>query len=139
MNGTKTSPKGGAATLTPPIAKKTSAVTAGQDSISQRAAVDMKGAVKAAIACIEGFFPEAKDILLEEVALTQGSYVANAPGSTPGSPTFIDDFLWRVVISFKSGKPGTLSEIMGGDPRLFREVYIDRENGEIRSMGTWGR
>jgi len=99
----------------------------------------MKGAVKAAIACIEGFFPEAKDILLEEVRLEQGRYVTNVPGGTPGSPTYIEDPLWRVVLSFKSGKPGTLSEVMGGDPRLFREVYIEFDSGKIRSMETWGR
>jgi hypothetical protein len=139
MPATKSNRKGARATLTPPISKKTAAVTAELNNSSQRSVVDMKGAVKAAIDCIESFFPEAKDILLEEVALTQGRYVANAPGGTPGSPTFIDDSLWRVVISFKSGKPGTLSEIMGGDPRLYREVYIDRESGEIRSMETWGR
>jgi hypothetical protein len=39
--------------------------------------VDMKGAVKAAIACIESFFPEAKDILLEEVEARQGHYENN--------------------------------------------------------------
>jgi hypothetical protein len=139
MAETKASRKGGTATLTPPISKEAAAITTKLNSITQLTAIDMKGAVKAAIDCIESFFPEAKDILLEEVALTQGRYVANAPGGTPGSPTFNDDSLWRVVISFKSGKPGTLSEIMGGDPRHYREVYIDRESGEIRSMGTWGR
>jgi hypothetical protein len=99
----------------------------------------MKGAVKAAIACIEDFFPGATDILLEEVELGQGRYVPNAAGGTPGSPTFIEDPLWRVVISFKSGRPGTLAEGMGGDPRLFREVFIEPDSGKLRSMVTWGR
>jgi len=44
-----------------------------------------------------------------------------------------------VVVSFKSGKPGKLSEVMGGDPRLFREVFVERDSGEIRSMRTWGK
>ena len=138
MAEVKTSPKS-AARLRVPSAKDAAYITAQLNPMSPHAAVDMKGAVKAAIACIEGFFPEAKDILLEEVRLEQGRYVTNVPGGTPGSPTYIEDPLWRVVLSFKSGKPGTLSEVMGGDPRLFREVYIEFDSGKIRSMETWGR
>ena len=135
----KSSRMGGTATLPPPTSKETAKMTEKLNNGPQLSPVDMRGAVKAAIECIEGFFPEAKDILLEEVALNQGRYVANAPGGTPGSPTFVDDFLWRVVLSFKSGTPGTLAEVMGGNPRLYREIYVDRESGEIRSMGTWGK
>jgi len=100
--------------------------------------VDMKGAVQAVIASVKEYFSGAKEILLEDVELEQGCYVANAPGGTPGSPTFIKDPSWRVVISFKLGEPGTLSDVMGGDPRLYREIYIDPSNGLLRSMGNLG-
>jgi hypothetical protein len=99
----------------------------------------MKDAVQAAIESVKEFFSGAKDILLEEVGLGQGRYEANAPGGTPGSPTFIERPQWRVVVSFRLGKPGTLSEVMGGDPRLYREVYIDADSGSLRSMKAWGR
>lgn len=132
MIGTKTSRKGAAVAPRTAIMKEGDAIF---ESNSQRPAVDMKGAVKEAIACVEGFFPEAKDILLEEVELRQGHY-ENSPSD---GRIFKQDPLWRVVVSFKSGKPGKLSEVMGGDPRLFREVNIERNSGEVRSMGTWGR
>ena len=125
----KTSQKS-AGGLIVPSAKEAAIIAAQLNSMSPLTVVDMKGAVKAAIACVEGFFPEAKDILLEEVGLEQGRYEGH---------TYKEDPLWRVVVSFKSGKPGTLSEVMGGDPRLFREVKVERDSGEIRSMGAWGR
>jgi hypothetical protein len=136
MAEVKTSRKGVAAT---PISKKTAAITAKPNSIPQRAAIDMKGAVKAAIACVEGFFPEAKDILLEEVEFRKGRHAASPNGGTPGSPKYVQNPMWRVVISFKSGKPGTLSDVMGGDPRLFRQIFVERDSGEISSIGAWGR
>lgn len=126
MATSKASGKGGAAVLAQPISSKAEMV-------------DMKGAVKAAIAFIQEFFPGAKEILLEEVELERGYYVASVPGKPPVSPTFKEDPAWRVVISFKLGEPGTLSEVMGGDTRLYREVYIEPKSGLLRSMGTWGK
>jgi hypothetical protein len=79
--------------------------------------IDMKTAVKTAIAFIEEFFPGAKDIRLEEV--------------TPG------DQVWSVVISFKNGEPGTLSEVMGGDPRIYKQVGIEYEGGHPRAVKSW--
>jgi len=99
----------------------------------------MKGAVQAAITSVRDYFSGAKEILLEEVELGQGRFMANARGGTSGSPTFIEGPSWRVVVSFKLGEPGTLSEVMGGDPRLYREVYIDPNSGLLRSIRTWGR
>lgn len=122
MANAKTSRKGVAAALTPLMS-------------ALIGPVDMKGAVKAAIACVEGFFPEAQDILLEEVELQQGHY-ENSPSE---GRIYKQDPLWRVVVSFKSGKPGKLSEVMGGDPRLYREIYINQGNGSLRSMRAWGR
>lgn len=61
MNGTKTSRKGVAATLSPLAAKKTGTV-------------DMKGAVQKAIAFAKEFFPEAKGIRLEEVEPRSGGW-----------------------------------------------------------------
>ena len=135
MYGAKTSRKKAAAAPRSAIMKEGDAILAKFDSNSQHSDVDMKGAVKAAIACVEGFFPEAKEILLEEVELQQGHYENNASEGR----IFKQDPLWRVVVSFKSGKPGKLSEVMGGDPRLYREVYIEPDSGSLRSMRTWGR
>ncbi|MGA2350955.1 MAG: hypothetical protein ABSF70_11015 [Terracidiphilus sp.] len=97
--------------------------------------IDTKGAVQAAIANVKEYFSGAKEVLLEEVELKQGHY-ENDPSE---GRTYKKDPLWRVVISFRLGEPGTLSEVMGGDPRLFREVYIDPSSGLLRSMRTWGR
>jgi len=98
-------------------------------------AIDMKGAVQAAIASVKEYFSGAKDILLEEVELQQSHY-ENDPSE---GRKYKKDPLWRVVISFKSGEPGTLSDVMGGDPRLYREIHIDQGNGSLRSMRAWGR
>jgi hypothetical protein len=133
MNGTKTSRKRAATgRITLPPARMSASESALAMALRK---VDMKGAVKAAIACVEGFFPEAKDILLEEVELRQGHY----ENSASEGRIFKQDPLWRVVVSFKSGKPGKLSEVMGGDPRLYREVYIEPDSGSLRSMRNWGR
>lgn len=131
MNGTKTSRK-----VDGPVSRKSREVLSAFDSASKKlGAIDMKGAVQAAITHVEGFFPEAKDILLEEVELEQGHY-ENSPSE---GRIYKPDPLWRVVISFKSGKPGKLAEVMGGDARLFREVKVERDTGEMRKMGAWGR
>jgi len=135
MNDTKTGRKRTTVVPRSEIMKKGDAILTKSDFSSQRTAVDMKGAVKAAITCVEGFFPEAKDILLEEVEQQQGHY----ENSASEGRVFKQDPLWRVVVSFKSGKPGKLSEVMGGDPRLYREVYIEPDSGSLRSMRTWGR
>ena len=134
MAEVKTSPKS-AARLGVPSAKEAAIIAPQLNSKSPLTMVDMKGAVKTAIAFIEGFFPEATDILLEEVELKQGHY-ENSPSE---GRTYKQHPFWRVVLSFKSGKPGTLSEVMGGDPRLFREVKVERDSGEIHSMVTWGQ
>ena len=76
MNGTKTSRKRAATgRITLPPARMSASESALAMALRK---VDMKGAVKAAIACVEGFFPEAKDILLEEVELRQGHYENDA-------------------------------------------------------------
>jgi hypothetical protein len=126
MATSKAGGKGGVAVLAQPVSSKAEMI-------------DMKGAVKAAIAFIQEFFPGAKEILLEEVELERGYYVASLPGKPPVNPTFKEDPAWRVVTSFKLEGPGTLSEVMGGDPRLYREVYIDPDSGSLRSMRTWGK
>ena len=128
MNDTKTSRKGVEAVLTPPTSR-------------QVGTVDMKSAVNAAVAFIKDYFPGAKEILLEEVGLEEGRYVANALGSAPHRPTLMKAKypFWSVVISFKLGEPGTLSEVMGGDPRVFRKVHVDSASGAPSSMETWGR
>jgi hypothetical protein len=80
--------------------------------------IDMKGAVKAAIAFTEDFYPQAKDIRLEEVE----------PSSNG----------WSVVVSFKSGEPGTLAQVMGeGAPRLFKTISIDEVSGKAQSLKVW--
>ena len=119
-----------------PRARELREASAAHRAVSKKSGtVDMKGAVQAVIACVEDFFPEAKDILLEEVELQQGHY-ENSPSE---GRTYKQDPLWRVVVSFKSGKPGKLAEVMGGDARLFREVRIERDSGEIDKIGIWGR
>jgi hypothetical protein len=131
MADTKTSLK-----VEGPRARKLREMVAAHRAVSKKSGtIDMKSAVQAAITCVEGFFPEAKDILLEEVELRQGHY-ENSPSE---GRTYKHDPLWRVVVSFKSGKPGKLSEVMGGDPRLYREIYINPGDGLLRSMRTWGR
>lgn len=103
----KTGGKGVAAALKPINPKKTDTV-------------DMKGAVQAAIAFAQDFFPSAKDIRLEEVE-------PNEKG-------------WSVVISFATGEPGTLSQVMGvGASRLFKTINIDSTNGKARSLKVWNR
>jgi len=127
-------------TMEGPRTRELRKIVAANRSVSKKSGtVDMKDAVQAAIEFVKEYFSGAKEILLEEVALEQGQFVANTPGGTPGSPTFIKDPQWRVVVSFRLGEPGTLAEVMGGDPRLYREVYIDPKSGSLRSMRTWGR
>jgi len=80
--------------------------------------VDMKGAVQAAIAFAKDMFPQAKDIRLEEVEARSGG--------------------WSVVISFVSGEPGTLAQVMGGGaPRLFKTIAIDSASGNAQSLKVW--
>jgi len=70
----------------------------------------MKGAVQAAFAFAKDMFPQAKDIRLEEVE----------PGSVG----------WTVVISFSTGEPGTIAQVMGGGaPRLFKTIAVDSASG----------
>jgi hypothetical protein len=98
--------------------KKGHAILTKSDFSSQRAAVDMKGAVQAAFAFATDMFPEAKDIRLEEVEARSGG--------------------WSVVISFTTGEPGTLSLVMGGvAPRLFKTIAIDSETGQAFSLKVW--
>jgi hypothetical protein len=80
--------------------------------------VDMKGAVQAAFAFAKDMFPEAKDLRLEEVEAKSGG--------------------WSVVVSFTTGEPGTLSQVMGGGaPRLFKTIAIDSESGQAQSLKVW--
>lgn len=82
------------------------------------ALIDMKGAVQSAIAFAKEMYPEAKDIRLEEVE-------PNSNG-------------WSVVISFATGEPGTLAQVMGGGmPRLFKTISIDSTSGKAQSLKVW--
>jgi hypothetical protein len=113
-----------------------------QDPISSMTGMaGMKSAVNAAIDFIKEYFPKANDILLEEIGLEEGRKVAKGPEGASRGPTLIKAKhpFWKVVISFKLGEPPTISEVMGGDPRLYREVHIDSQSGLPSSMGTWGR
>lgn len=119
-----------------PRTRKMREIVAAHRALSTKSGkIDMKGAVQSAFAFIEGFFPDAKDVLLEEVELKQGHY-ENSPSE---GRMYKQHPFWRVVVSFKSGTPGTLSEVMGGAPRLFREVKVERDSGEIHSMVSWGQ
>ena len=83
-----------------------------------RRKTDMKGAVQAAFAFAKDMFPQAKDLRLEEVEANSGG--------------------WSVVISFATGEPGTLSQVMGGGaPRLFNTIAIDSESGQAQSLKVW--
>jgi hypothetical protein len=120
--------------------KRVEAAVLTSHTSSQVGTVDMKSAVNAAVAFIKDYFPGAKDILLEEVGLEEGRYVTNEPGSFHYRPTLRKAKypFWNVVISFKLGEPGTLSEVMGGDPRIYRKVHIDSASGAPSSMEKWG-
>ncbi len=83
--------------------------------------VEMKDAVKNAIGFIEEFYPGAKDIRLEEVG----------PDRLKGLAA------WSVVISFKTGESGTLSEVMGRDFRLYKDVEIEADTGTPRALRNW--
>jgi hypothetical protein len=84
------------------------------------AGINMKTAVKEAFTFIEEFYPGAKDIRLEEV-------------STIGP---VDH--WEVVVSFKTGAPATLSEVMSKEFRLYKAVMIDADTGTPMSLRSWG-
>jgi len=137
MVSTKTSRKGAATGRMTPPPKRTSEIGSALAATGRK--IDMKEAVQAAIAFVKEYFSGAKEILLEEVGLEDGRYDTDAPAGLPGGHTFKEDPLWRVVVSFKLGEPGTLSEVMGGDPRLYRLVYIDADSGSLHSMRAWGR
>jgi len=79
--------------------------------------IDMKTSVKVAIGFIEEFFPGAKDVRLEEVGP--------------------DGQLWKVVISFKTGEPDVLSDVMRRDSRLYKVVAIEADTGAPRAMESW--
>ena len=118
MADTKPSRKRAAVAPRSPIMKEGEAILAKFDSNSQRAAIDMKGAVQTAFAFTEDMFPQAKDIRLEEVE----------PGSVG----------WNVVISFSTGEPGTLAQVMGGGaPRLFKTIAVDSASGQAQSLKVW--
>jgi hypothetical protein len=87
--------------------------------------VDMKSAVKTAIAFAEEFFPGAKDIRLEEVEPIPSG--------------------WSVVVSFVSIESTTveseaLSRIMGGAShftRIYKTIAIESESGQAQSLKVW--
>jgi hypothetical protein len=82
------------------------------------ATVDMKGAVQAAMTFAKDMFPQAKDIRLEEVEPRSGG--------------------WSVVVSFTTGEPGTLAQVIGGAvPRLFKTIAIASEGGQAISLKVW--
>ena len=105
MDDTKTSRKGVAAALTSPTSRKAGTL-------------DMKGAVRAAIAFAEDFFPEAKGIRLEEVEPHSGG--------------------WSVVISFTTGEPGTIALALGqGVPRIYKTIAVESDSGKVQSLKVW--
>jgi hypothetical protein len=115
MVSTKTSRKGTATAGIMPPPKSMSASESAL-AIALRK-VDMKGAVQAAIAFAQEMFPQAKDILLEEVEAKSGG--------------------WSVVISFVTGELSTLSQVMGGGARLFKTITIDSASGKAQSLKVW--
>jgi|ERR1700690_661868 hypothetical protein len=105
MAEAKTSPKRVAAALTPLTSRKANLV-------------DMKEAVQHAIAFTKDFYPEAKDIRLEEVEPISGG--------------------WSVVISFATGEPSTIAYALGqGAPRIYKTITIDSGNGKAQSLKVW--
>jgi hypothetical protein len=114
MNNTKTSGK-----LEGPRTRELRETAAASRAVSKKSgAVDMKGAVQAAFAFAKDMFAQAKDMRLEEVEAKPGG--------------------WSVVISFTTGEPGTLSQVMGGGaPRLFKTITIDSESGQAQSLKVW--
>lgn len=117
MNDMKTSRKRVAVVPRSAIMKKGHAILAKSDFNSQHTAIDMKGAVQAAFAFTKDMFPQAKDIRLEEVE----------PGSVG----------WTVVISFTTGEPTTLSQVLGSTPRTYKTIAIESENGQAQSLKVW--
>ena len=57
-------------------------------------------------------FPEARNIRLEEV-----EYLDN-------------DSEWYVTVSFPSGEERTFANAVSGEPRLFKSIRINSNNGE---------
>ncbi len=115
MVSTKTSRKSAAtAGIMPPPKGMSARESALATSLRK---VDMKGAVQAAIAFTKEMFPQAKDILLEEVEAKSGG--------------------WSVVISFVTGELSTLSQVMGGGARLFKTISIDSASGQALSLKVW--
>jgi hypothetical protein len=89
-----------------------------EKAAAARRKTDMKGAVQAAFAFAADMFPTAKDLRLEEVEARSGG--------------------WSVVVSFTTGEPGTLAQVMGGGPpRLFKTIAIDSESGRAQSLKVW--
>ena len=98
--------------------RKSGAIVAAHLPAPKKTGTDMKGAVQAAFAFTKDMFPQAKDIRLEEVE----------PGSVG----------WTVVISFSTGEPGTLAQVMGGGaPRLFKTIAVDSTSGKAQSLKVW--
>jgi len=80
--------------------------------------VDMKGAVKAAMAFAKDMFPEARDIRLEEVEPKSGG--------------------WSVVISFAAGQSNTFAIMRGEEgPRVYKTIAIESESGQAKSVKVW--
>ena len=79
--------------------------------------VDIKQAVESAVISVEGLYPQAKDIRLEEVE--------------PYGPN------WSVVLSFKFGEPTTLASVMGAESRLFKRIEIDMDTGGLHALKVW--
>jgi hypothetical protein len=66
---------------------------------------------------VEGLYPLANDIRLEEVE--------------PYGPN------WSVVLSFKFGEPTKLASVMGAESRLFKRVAIDMDSGSLHALKVW--
>jgi hypothetical protein len=78
--------------------------------------ISIKRAVTTAQEFVADMFPEARDIRLEEVA-----YLEN-----------YDE--WEVTLSFPSGEEKTFANALAGQPRLFKTVRINANNGEPLSL-----
>jgi hypothetical protein len=105
MNETKTGRKGVAAALTPPTSKRPTMV-------------DMKQAVNQAFAFAKDFYPQAKDLRLEEVEPVSAG--------------------WSVVVSFTTEDPSSLAVTFGSGPaRIFKTITIDAGSGQAQSLRVW--
>jgi hypothetical protein len=105
MNGTKTNRKN-TATVPPPPSSR------------EQAEIDMKGAVRIALAFAKDMLPVAKDIRLEEV-----------------EPVSVG---WSVVISYATNQSPSFAILRGEEEsRSYKKIAINAETGTAQSLKVW--